>query len=115
VLHDHVTSPGEADVEITKAIEENEVVMFVHPLYRFIFALIPRWKSGSQEERIGILKLALTEKGVLTSHHYDLTPIGTTESRRPPETDVHTVQRTIGRGTTSTPEQEPEDEDGIHL
>ena len=28
--------------------------------------------SGSQEERIGILKLALTEKGVSVGTHYDL-------------------------------------------
>jgi len=44
------------DPEFTKAIEENDLVI------------------GSQEERISILKMALTEKGILMGSHYDDIP-----------------------------------------
>ncbi|CAA7259846.1 unnamed protein product [Cyclocybe aegerita] len=48
---------GEPDEELQKALEENETVI------------------GSQEERISILKLALSQKGVSTSDsHYDSQP-----------------------------------------
>ncbi|KZT74345.1 hypothetical protein DAEQUDRAFT_720508 [Daedalea quercina L-15889] len=42
------------DPEFTKAIEENDIVI------------------GSQEERISILTMALTEKGVAMSSHYGM-------------------------------------------
>jgi len=45
------------DAEIAEALEENRVVM------------------GSQEERITILKMAITEKGIIPGSHYDLAPI----------------------------------------
>ncbi|KAH9844263.1 uncharacterized protein C8Q71DRAFT_852765 [Rhodofomes roseus] len=49
-------SDAAPDPEFTKAIEENDLVI------------------GSQEERISILKMALTEKGILMGSHYDLNP-----------------------------------------
>ncbi|KAJ7665521.1 hypothetical protein B0H17DRAFT_1090788 [Mycena rosella] len=59
MLREHVASiqPGEAvDGEITKAIEENETVI------------------GSQSERISILKMALSDKGISAGSHYDFVP-----------------------------------------
>ncbi|KAF9008979.1 hypothetical protein BDQ17DRAFT_1349302 [Cyathus striatus] len=53
-LQDCISSDSPPDPELTKAMEENEVVI------------------GSQEERISILKMALEEKGVLAGTHYDL-------------------------------------------
>ncbi|KAI0081722.1 hypothetical protein K474DRAFT_1134288 [Panus rudis PR-1116 ss-1] len=50
------------DPEFTKAIEENEQVI------------------GSQSERISILKMALTEKGIPTSAHYNLSAVASTPS-----------------------------------
>ncbi|KAH9938194.1 uncharacterized protein B0H18DRAFT_1112373 [Fomitopsis serialis] len=51
-----VVSDEAPDPEFTKAIEENDLVI------------------GSQEERVSILKMALTEKGVLMGSHYDDIP-----------------------------------------
>ncbi|KAJ6539445.1 hypothetical protein B0H19DRAFT_360476 [Mycena capillaripes] len=60
ILREHVASsiqPGEeVDREITKAIEENEIVI------------------GSQSERISILKMALADKGIVAGDHYDIAP-----------------------------------------
>ncbi|EPT03748.1 hypothetical protein FOMPIDRAFT_1115201 [Fomitopsis schrenkii] len=49
-----IATDTDYDPEIAKALEENNEVI------------------GSQEERISILKMALAEKGVLMSSHYDL-------------------------------------------
>lgn len=34
---------------------------------------VKNYLSGSQEERISILKMALTEKGITSGSHYDMT------------------------------------------
>jgi len=44
------------DADITQAFEENRAVI------------------GSQEERIAILKMAISEKGIIPGSHYDLAP-----------------------------------------
>ncbi|KAF7301755.1 Pyrimidine 5-nucleotidase [Mycena indigotica] len=73
---------SEPDPELSKALEENETVI------------------GSQTERISILKLALTEKGIATSGHYD-------EVVHKSE-DTPAVQRIVA------PQPVP-DEDGVDL
>lgn len=62
------------DPELTQALEENEVVMYAHKLSRFISPTIDCLVgSGSQKERISMLIMVLTEKGVSTSSaHYNL-------------------------------------------
>jgi len=52
------------DSEILQAFEENQVVI------------------GSQEERITILKMAITEKGIIPGSHYDLAPISESQESR---------------------------------
>jgi hypothetical protein len=64
--------------------------------------------SGSQEERISILKMALTEKGVHTSSHYDLKSDSTSTQR-------HGVSAAM-TATTPLPNDESDGDDGgIHL
>ena len=41
---------------------------------------------GSQEERITILKMALTEKGIIPGSHYDLAPISESQESQPSTT-----------------------------
>lgn len=77
------------DEEFTKAIEENEVVI------------------GSQEERIGMLKLALAEKGVLTSGHCDFGPIA--------RATVTTNATDTTESSTVPSLNEDESEGGLHL
>jgi len=59
-LQEHVSSTraaaGEVDSEIAKALEENQTVI------------------GSQSERISILKMALSDKGIVAGSHYDIAP-----------------------------------------
>ena len=38
---------------------------------------------GSQEERITILKMAITEKGIVPGSHYDLAPMSDSDSQQP--------------------------------
>lgn len=82
-------SPEDADPEVAKALEENEVVI------------------GSQEERISILKIALAEKGVHAGSHYDL------------KSDATSTQHGSAGTTTSTmpplDEDSNEEDGGIHL
>ncbi|KDR83656.1 hypothetical protein GALMADRAFT_35827, partial [Galerina marginata CBS 339.88] len=52
VLEQALKEEGEEDQEIKKAFDENQIVI------------------GSQEERISILKMALTEKGIIAGSHY---------------------------------------------
>ncbi|KAG6890553.1 hypothetical protein C0992_000813 [Termitomyces sp. T32_za158] len=78
----------DVDPEITKALEENRTVI------------------GSQEERILILRLALSEKGVHYGSHYDSqsgVPIAKTSQ---PSTALHSVP-------TATSSED--DDSGIHL
>ncbi|KAH9966106.1 hypothetical protein BC827DRAFT_1125307 [Russula dissimulans] len=64
-------SAHSGDPELAQALRENEAVMSVCPRY--------------SEERIGMLNLALTEKGVVASGgHYKLTQAPTTSARQPP-------------------------------
>jgi hypothetical protein len=60
------------------------------------------YRSGSQEERIGILKLALTEKGVLASRHYDIESAAKTTSTTEPS-------------PSSITQDEPSGDEGLHL
>ncbi|KAJ3555538.1 hypothetical protein NP233_g12185 [Leucocoprinus birnbaumii] len=82
-------APGTVDPEIRKALDENEVVI------------------GSQTERISILKMALAEKGVVDSSHYDI----------PDPTSAHTTENSASHGNTRIGEhEEGENEDeGLHL
>ena len=59
---------------------------------------------ASQEERISILKMALTEKGVRYGTHYDLDP-STTMMEGTPK----------GATTSQNVEEHGRDDDGIHL
>ncbi|KAE9389616.1 hypothetical protein BT96DRAFT_889964 [Gymnopus androsaceus JB14] len=56
-------SPEVADQDILQAFKENQEVMYVSVFF-----------GCSQEERILILKLALTHKGVTVVDHYDVDP-----------------------------------------
>ncbi|KAF8812526.1 hypothetical protein BYT27DRAFT_7182968 [Phlegmacium glaucopus] len=88
------TSTEPPDSEIAKAFEENQVVI------------------GSQEERISILKMAMTEKGIISASHYDpqqATPLS--QSSIIPSNPSHT--------TTSSPLVDTAlsdvEEDGVYL
>ncbi|KAJ7068369.1 hypothetical protein C8F01DRAFT_1050487 [Mycena amicta] len=58
---------SEADPELTKALEENQTVIV----------------SGSQTERISILRLALADKGISMGAHYDIAAEPTREVAQP--------------------------------
>lgn len=47
--------------------------------------------SGSQTERISILKMALTEKGVVDNQHYDVHDAGTAANPASESQRSHTV------------------------
>ncbi|KAG6857087.1 hypothetical protein H0H87_009648 [Tephrocybe sp. NHM501043] len=86
--------PEDVDPEITKALEENVSVI------------------ASQEERILLLKLALSQKGVPYGSHYDLEP-GAPQTQSADHTQ--STQPTPHPETT-TESHPPDDEvDGIHL
>ncbi|TFK43445.1 hypothetical protein BDQ12DRAFT_718665 [Crucibulum laeve] len=89
MLKDHimVEAPADPDPEITKAIEENEVVI------------------GSQDERISILKMALAEKGIVAGSHYDDSP----EPNPPLPTFA------MQNGVTPEVEDGDSETNGIHL
>ncbi|KAJ7129562.1 hypothetical protein C8R44DRAFT_777082 [Mycena epipterygia] len=79
MLREHIASiqPGEdVDPEITKAIEENETVMYAcsNAAARCPFSSSFVRCSGSQSERVSILKMALADKGIVAGDHYDFTP-----------------------------------------
>jgi len=95
---------AEPDPEFTKAIEENEVVI------------------GSQEERISILRMALTERGVRMGSHYDINPATSNghdlpTSNRSETTTTPAVVHLNGTSATNAPLQTSisDDEGGIHL
>lgn len=96
-LLEYIEAERSADVdpEITKALEENKTVI------------------GSQEERILMLKLALTEKGVHYSSHFDL---GSSTATSPIPALVSVQPAPTTTTATNAPRTAPdEDEDGIHL
>ncbi|TRM67725.1 hypothetical protein BD626DRAFT_564638 [Schizophyllum amplum] len=71
----------ESDPDLQQALNENEQVI------------------GSQNERISILRMALTQKGIPAhSSHYDLPPISGSIASTPSRSTAH---------ATSTPAQEP--------
>ena len=81
-------------------------------MYRFCAIL-----SGSQEERIGILQMALTEKGAAMSNHYDpAQPISALVI-----STEHSANQATGPSATSThplvANSEPveDSEDGVFL
>ncbi|PBK72703.1 hypothetical protein ARMSODRAFT_953104 [Armillaria solidipes] len=87
-------NPDEQDAEIEKAFKENEAVI------------------GSQEERVGMLRMALSEKGVNPGSHYAVSP----SNGIPAERD--TVQRSTGPvagDQTNEVVAESDDDDGVHL
>ncbi|KAF8974475.1 hypothetical protein BDZ97DRAFT_26214 [Flammula alnicola] len=88
ILQADLNEPGESDPEITKALEENTAVI------------------GSQEERISILKMALTEKGIVAGSHYD--PIAAPQSTR------STQPATVAAPSMTTLNNDTEDE-GVYL
>ncbi|KAK0191080.1 hypothetical protein F5146DRAFT_1047047 [Armillaria mellea] len=88
-------NPDDKDAEMEKAFKENETVI------------------GSQEERVGMLRMALSEKGVNPGSHYALSP----SNGIPTERD--TVQRStdspVGRDQMNEIVAESDDDGGIHL
>ncbi|KAF5344101.1 hypothetical protein D9758_008850 [Tetrapyrgos nigripes] len=82
-----VEDSDNVDAELTKAYEENQVVI------------------GSQEERISMLKMALTEKGVVSGAHYD-------DADKAPESAKRIAQAEPG---DSHAEVDDESSEGIHL
>jgi len=77
------------DADITQAFEENRAVI------------------GSQEERITILKMAISEKGIIPGSHYDLAPNSQPLSTQP----------NSSHATTSSIDTVPSDVegDGVYL
>jgi len=75
----------------------------IHIALPYIHLLNLHLDSGSQEERISMLKMALLEKGVVTGSHYGVDESGSTN----PSLNV----------STSTPlgNQTSADDDGVYL
>ena len=101
---------GESDPEILQAIEDNVVVMYVNLFSVFREMAMDNEHSlcsGSQQERISILKMALSEKGIVTSGaHYD--------QQGPKENhDTHTEQPTQESTTAETAGDD--EEGGVYL
>ncbi|TBU45051.1 hypothetical protein BD309DRAFT_861017 [Dichomitus squalens] len=95
-------TPG--DLELLEAFEENEVVI------------------GSQNERISMLRIALAEKGVPMSAHYDLrvqlgtTAMETSNAAAPPGAIRSGNPRTEGPSTASIDGENIDGEnEGIYL
>ncbi|KAG7449101.1 uncharacterized protein BT62DRAFT_662808 [Guyanagaster necrorhizus] len=94
LLGQHITeNPNDQDVEIEKALEENETVI------------------GSQEERIGILRMALAEKGMITGSHYNVAP----SNSIPAEHDIQRRGDLVAGDQTNGIVAESANEAGIHL
>jgi len=83
------------DAEIADAFEENQVVMYVQADldYRYHTArvLIYYLNRGSQEERITILKMAITEKGIVPGSHYDPQAMSVSQSSITQHNPSHTT------------------------
>lgn len=80
------------DAEIAEAFEENEIVI------------------GSQEERITILKMAMTEKGIISGSHYDPTTVSQPSITQPnPSHTTTTSSSSIDTALNDV------DEDGVYL
>ncbi|KZP32978.1 hypothetical protein FIBSPDRAFT_943943 [Athelia psychrophila] len=92
-LREYVASESQPDPELVAAIVENEGVI------------------GSQEERITILRLALSHKGIPTSNHYNLSPQIAHATPSPIPNGI--TARSLS--TAANPAIEEDDEDGVHL
>ncbi|KAJ7682695.1 hypothetical protein DFH06DRAFT_972454 [Mycena polygramma] len=99
ILREHVASiqPGESvDPEITSALEENETVMYACLNACCLFSSSCVRCSGSQAERISILKMALADKGIVAGSHYDIGPPPSRAATGPPQTAGHPVEEDGG-------------------
>ncbi|KAF9534235.1 hypothetical protein CPB83DRAFT_843905 [Crepidotus variabilis] len=79
------------DPDITKAYEENQVVI------------------GSQEERISILKMALMEKGLSMGPHYQTGPLPKPQTSRSPNVSTSTRPTASSDPHSETVESSVED------
>ena len=95
-----------SDAEIAEAFEENQVVMYVQAdfHYKCFVQTHCSFNRGSQEERITILKMAITEKGIIAGSHYDPMPIS-----QPQRNPSHTTN------IDSTLSNVEEAQDGVYL
>jgi hypothetical protein len=111
-LREYLASESPGDPEIAKALEENEVVMYVSfsPLWLELSLVLHVRCSSSQEERISILKMALTEKGVHAGSHYDLKSDSTSRQ-------LGSAATVTANAMSSLDDESNEDEEdgGIHL
>lgn len=90
-----MAAKADPDPEFIKAIEENELVI------------------GSQQERVAILKMALTERGILMGSHYDVASLPPNE---PSRTITQTSSETIAGGRPDDFQSgETVDEHGVYL
>jgi hypothetical protein len=71
ILSSHPKDSDAIDDENLLALEENKVVMYVRR-QPASSKLTVQENSGSQEERISILRMALAKRGILVGSHYDL-------------------------------------------
>jgi len=82
------------DPEVTKAIQENQVVI------------------GSQKERVSMLETALSRKGFPSAAHYDLPSSSITASAL----GIQEPNRVSQPAQPTTPyNPQPDDEGGLHL
>ncbi|KAK0230911.1 hypothetical protein IW262DRAFT_1341163 [Armillaria fumosa] len=95
LLGQHIAeNPNEQDADIENAFKENETVI------------------GSQEERVAMLKMAISEKGVNPGSHYAVSPSDGVLAER----DI--VRRSTGPvagDPTNEAVAESDDDGGIHL
>jgi hypothetical protein len=72
--------------------------------------------SGSQTERISILKMALTEKGVIDNSHYDVSDTPpTTNSRRNTAQNIGQEQAQDSTASRATEGMDEDEGGGIDL
>ncbi|KAL1747716.1 hypothetical protein HDZ31DRAFT_31275 [Schizophyllum fasciatum] len=99
LLRTHLAS--ETDPDLKQALEENEEVI------------------ASQTERISILRMALTQKGIpAMSAHYDLPPSSGSTATAQDTTQVPSAPvpaTNIANGISSSSETSDDDENGLHL
>lgn len=114
-LRDALSS--DPDPVFKEAIEENEEVMYAFFLeYKFPFLVLMLYYRGSQEERIRMLRMALSHKGASdgTNGHYGIEPPSrksetTLSSTRPPPSAAVTTANPSGE------ESIEHEEDGVYL
>ncbi|KAL0949451.1 hypothetical protein HGRIS_009506 [Hohenbuehelia grisea] len=107
ILRESLDSSDPADEELSKAYEENKTVMYVPPRIPKRCSS-PPWTIGSasQEERILMLKLALSEKGVSSTAHYDAPSVVEQDGKG------SNIQSATGQTSTAA---DAADDDGVYL